>query len=302
MHISQAKKRYVRRLAGYAINPVVSKARSRLGREQDYVIGGHPVILPPEHNLPFYQRRDPTYDRYAEHLVAELASTHPRLRVIDLGANVGDTAVAMLTAAPGIEVVAVEGSPRFAAYLRRNVEAFGTRATVHERFVGPIGGSSVTFKTGGSTGGFQTTETGGEIETVEAQEISWISPSELLADDGSYDASLWKSDIDGFDIHVLVAHWDAITSACEVLWFEYDPAGTLGDKHDVARLLDLIGSSSRRVVVYDNLGRRMVELPPSAAVRPALEALTAWLVEQRHGHLAVPYLDVWAYDDDRLAR
>lgn len=70
MHISQAKKRFARRLLGYACNPLVSKTRSRLGREQEYEIGGHPVVLPPEHNLPFYQRRDPTYDRYAQTLIA----------------------------------------------------------------------------------------------------------------------------------------------------------------------------------------------------------------------------------------
>lgn len=47
MHISHAKKRYVRRLAGYALNPLTATARSRLGREQDYLIGGHTVVLPP---------------------------------------------------------------------------------------------------------------------------------------------------------------------------------------------------------------------------------------------------------------
>ncbi len=301
MHISHAKKRYVRRLAGYALNPLAATARSRLGREQDFLIGGHPVVLPPEHNLPFYQRRDATYDRYAEGLVAALAGTHPRLRVVDLGANVGDTAVAMLTAAPGIEVVAVEGSPRFAAYLRRNVADFGARTTVVERFVGPVATTTATFTTSGTTGGFQATRTGDEIEEVETDDSSWVSPAELLAGGEDYDATLWKSDIDGFDIHVLVEHWDTVTSACEVLWFEYDPAGTLGDKADIGRLVELLAGSGRRVVVYDNLGRRMVELTPSAAVGPALEALTAWLVEQRSGHLVVPYVDIWAYDDDRLA-
>lgn len=299
MHISQAKKRFARRLLGYACNPLVSKARSRLGREQEYEIGGFPVVLPPEHNLPFYQRRDPTYDRYAQTLIADLAATHPRLRVIDLGANVGDTAVAMLTSAPGVEVVAVEGSPRFAWYLRRNVAGFHQRVTVIEAFVGPVGDATATFKATGTTGGFLPATTGDEVEEVVVTD--WISPADVLAGGDVYDATVWKSDIDGFDIHVLTEHWDVIAQACEVLWFEFDPVGTLGDKQDTDRLLRHLADSGRRVVVFDNLGRRMVELTPGHAVAGALASLTEWLHEQREGHLVVPYLDVWAYDDARLA-
>ncbi|MBS2936474.1 hypothetical protein KDN32_01810 [Nocardioides sp. J2M5] len=105
---------------------------------------------------------------------------------------------------------------------------------------------------------------------------------------------VWKSDIDGFDVHVLVEHWDVIASACQTLWFEYDPAGTLGDRDDVARLIDLLAASGRELRVFDNLGREMVRLAPGQAVRDGMTALTQWLLEQRDGHVTVPYVDVWA--------
>ena len=190
----------MRRLAGYATNPAARRTRMMLHREQHHVVAGQPLVLPPDHDLPFYQRRDPTYDAYAVTLVAELAAGAERMLVVDLGANVGDTAVACLGAAPNVDVVAVEGLPFFATYLRRNTEAYGDRCRVVESFVGPVAGVTERgfITTGTSTGRFARGVESGE--PVEA----FVSPEDLLADVDDYDQVTWKSDIDGLDIHVLV--------------------------------------------------------------------------------------------------
>ena len=268
-----------------------------LHREQHHVVAGQPLVLPPDHDLPFYQRRDPTYDAYAERLVAELAAGAERMLVIDLGANVGDTAVACLGAAPNVDVVAVEGLPSFATYLRRNTEAYGDRCRVVESFVGPVAG--VTDRgfvtTGTSTGRFARGAESGE--PVDA----FVSPEDLLADVDDYDQVTWKSDIDGLDVHVLVQHWEVIHGRCDTLWFEFDPPAALGDPADVDRLVDLLAASGREVDVYDNLGRRIVTLVPGTAVATGLRSLVAWIHEQREGHVTVPYVDLWAYSRSQRA-
>lgn len=291
MALSVRRRRFVQRLAGYAVNPVRTKARTLLKREQQYSIGGQAVVLPPSHQLPFYQRRDPTYDRYAEALVGGLAAAVGRVHVVDLGANVGDTAVGLLTAHPGVSVTCVEGDDQFVSYLRSNTAPFGDRVEVVEGFVGPVG-NRLHYRRVGGTGGFQ----GGAAD--DAQEVGeWIRPDEILSG-APQDATLvWKSDIDGFDIHVLAEHWAAI-SACGLVWFEYDPVATLGDRADVGRLIDLLGDSGRVLHVYDNLGRRLVSLEPGDPVVSGMRSLTSWLHEQRAGHVTVPYLDVWAATPD----
>jgi FkbM family methyltransferase len=289
---SLRRRRFAARLAGYATNPLARRARVLLNREQHHTVSGLPLVLPPEHDLPFYQRRDPTYDAYAEHLVADLASRAARMLVIDVGANVGDTAVACLGAAPNVDVVAVEGAPAFASYLRRNTAAYGDRCRVVESFLGPIAGVTDRgyIDTGASTGRFaSTSEVGQAVD-------DFVSPEALLDMAGEgYDEVTWKSDIDGLDIHVLVQHWEVIDGRCDTLWFEFDPASTLGDQHDVERLVELLAASGREVAAYDNLGRRIVTLEPGRAVATGLSSLVAWLREQREGHVAVPYLDLWAF-------
>jgi FkbM family methyltransferase len=287
---SLRRRRFARRLAGYATNPLARKARVTLRREQHHTVSGLPLTLPPDHDLPFYQRRDPTYDAYAEHLVAALAARAQRMLVIDLGANVGDTAVACLGAAPNVDVVSVEGSATFLPWLRRNTAPYGDRCRVVPRFVGPVTGiTDRGFVMTGSTGRFaRGTEEGARV-------ADFVTPEDLLADADGYDEVTWKSDIDGLDIHVLVEHWQVIDSRCDTLWFEFDPPATLGDPADVDRLTDLLAASGRTLDVYDNLGRRLVRLLPGEAVATGLRSLAGWLREQRDGHLAVPYLDVWAY-------
>jgi hypothetical protein len=108
---------------------------------------------------------------------------------------------------------------------------------------------------------------------------------------------VWKSDIDGFDIHVLVEHWDVIDPACDVLWFSSTlPAPW--DRDDVGRLARLL--RRRRVSVYDNLGRRMLGIGPGPRATVLLD-LGAW-TEARDGFVTVPYLDVWAVRADRPPR
>jgi FkbM family methyltransferase len=264
--------------------------RTAIGREQHHQIAGHSVVLPPQHDLPFYQRRDPTYDRYAGGILADLASTVDRMLVIDLGANVGDTAVECLGAAPNIDVIAVEGAAAFLPYLYRNVESFGQRCRVKAAFIGPVPGITERgFNTGHTTANFA--RAGGSGEQVD----NWISPNELVAEAAGYDLVVWKSDVDGLDIHLLVEHWALIEGGCDVLWFEYAPADTLGSPDDAQRLAALIGASGRAVDVYENLGRLMVRLKAGEAAQQGLDSVTAWLLEQRKGHVAVPYVDIWAF-------
>lgn len=286
MPLSIAKRRYVRRLTGYATNPVRRRIRHALHQDQNYLIGGAQVVLPPRHDLPFYQRRDPTYDSYSRELLAVLASQVKELLLIDVGANVGDTAVMALTSADNISVVAVEGNPKFVSYLRRNVEPFAARCTVVEGFVGPVG-DRVTYATDGSTGGFPQGTTAGTAIA------SWISPADLLHGAGEQDRVVWKSDTDGFDIHIALEHWDTIRTHCDSLWLEWDPAGTMGDRDDIPKLIELLSTTGNPTRVFDNLGREMVHLLPGQETKVGLESLTRWLVTQRSGHLAVPYIDVW---------
>lgn len=81
---------------------------------------GETILLPMSHDLPQFANAFPEYNFNLGHLAAVMARCLGRpLVAIDIGANVGDTAVLLLK--NGAErVVCVEGSPRYAELLKRN--------------------------------------------------------------------------------------------------------------------------------------------------------------------------------------
>ncbi len=88
-------------------------------------------------------------------------------------------------------------------------------------------------------------------------------------------------------------HWSDISSACRVLWFEFDPVGTLGPREDLDKLISLLAESNRVVHVYDNVGHHMLSTQGDA-VRRVLSGLTDWLRQRRQGVAPVRYFDIWA--------
>jgi FkbM family methyltransferase len=277
-----------RRLLSSASNAATRKARVWTHREQHHRVGGLEMVLPPGHQLPYFQRRHPTYDAYAEPLLARLAADVDSMLLIDVGANVGDTAVAAMSAAPNIRVLSVEGNAEFCDYWRRNTRPFADRCTLVEGFVGPIVGG-YRYADDGSTGRFTPVTAAPRVD-----DIRWVTPGELLERAAGASRVVWKSDMDGFDIHVLAEHWQRISTQSDVIWFEYDPCTTAGDPRDVERLLEHVDGSGVGLSIYDNLGRRMVTRPVGSSV-PTLADLTQWLRQQRRGQVTVPYLDVWAF-------
>lgn len=290
--MSVRRQAFVRNLLAMPSEAIQRHTRVLLKREQDYAVGGQAMVPPPESRLPYYQWRDPTYDVYAADLLAAACAGRESATLIDIGGNVGDTAVLALSAADNLSVVSVEGSPYFLNYLRRNTAPFGQRGQIIAGFVGPVAGLH-RYSRDGDTGGFQRSVTGAD-ESIDV--ASWISVPELLQR-ASDDLVIWKTDTDGFDIHLMVQHWEAITNHCRVIWMEFDPVGTLGPSDDVATLINLIAESGRELHVYDNVGHHMCSASGEAAAR-LLGDLSAWVRARRAGFAPVLYFDMWIATSD----
>lgn len=273
----------------------VKRQRRRVGtrwrslRHKDvlYHVGTEPIILPPEHLLPYYQEDFPFYDRYFIEFLRKYSTQSPDLCVIDVGANVGDTALAVLSAAPNAKVISVEGSPYFLKYLHLNV---GNHPNVE------IVEGFVTHKPGNwrlvsdrSTGHLL------EVGANEARptEVAYFTPTEILALAEKGTALIWKTDTDGYDIPILLGWFDEIVNACDVIWIEFDALGNLSDPTDVENLLRRISDLPQDVVVFDNFGHRISRVSASHSLGLLLD-LIAWLRSQDSvGGRVVRYFDLW---------
>ena len=209
-------------------------------------VQGVELVLPWSHRLPDYAQWGPRYGQNLVDVARALAETGP-LTVLDVGANVGDSAVQILHAADG-RVLCIEADRAYLEFLHRNVDK-DPRIDVVEALLTVDGEDSGTtaVRTGGTTR-FVEGATGDAMPTV--------SPSQLKARFPDYAGlRLVKSDTDGYDVVLVPAIAETWADARPVLFFEYDPYLTrLAEQDPLAVWPQLAALGYEKVAVWDNGG------------------------------------------------
>jgi FkbM family methyltransferase len=170
-----------------------------------YRVGGIDLELPLSHELPFYRHDHPLYDARIGALARELGGP-----VVDVGANVGDTAAAIRSES-AVPVLCVEGDDRFFSLLERNAARLGDveleRVFVEAPERGRVQRGSGTARI-----------VAGDAELP-------AKPLGRILDEHPRFArpALLKLDTDGMDVPILLANLDLLERLRPVLFFEYDP-------------------------------------------------------------------------------
>ena len=250
-------------LAGRARLKAAIQARRLLVRLGDptvrYRIGAVELELPLSHELPFYRRDHPRYDRPLGAIAAELSGP-----VVDIGANVGDTA-ATIRAESDVPILCVEGDPTFFALLERNA--------------GLIGGVELerAFVEGPKLGRIE--RGAGTARVVEGDDALRSKPLARILDEHQAFTRpvLIKLDTDGMDVPILLANLPLLARIRPVLFFEYDPH--LGAEPEVFERLREAGYATADW--YENTGEHLAKLE-----------LPGHLHDRYVGHRSARYADV----------
>ena len=213
-----------------------------------YLIGNILIIIPNDHMLPVYQALEPYYDRLPYHYLDALLQYYPDDHVlIDIGANVGDTA-AILRNHSTKHIVCYEGNTTFTTLLKNNAATI-KNITIKDKFILDDEINDYEYIGGHTTGGFSKASNNSSQQNHE--NTNTIAPSTVLAENQKI--ALIKSDTDGFD--GLILEW--FTKSRHLLFYiECDPAierkihgKTIIDK----ALLNLI-ENDYDLIVFDNHG------------------------------------------------
>ncbi len=257
-----------------------------------YPFGNYILDLPDDHKIQDIHAIDHFYDRAFGASYRAIAQRSPFGVIIDVGANVGDTAAAILSVCPKNPVVCVEGSPDFLPYLRANLRHLGPRVTLVDRYVRPPLAAGLALHPVHDRGtGYLSSEQapGGVLD-----DSAFVDLDDLLrlALDLGPEIALIKSDTDGFDGYIVSA---LLGDAASPLFFECDPHMGLPDIEtpwpDVFHRLEAGGYS---VIVYDNHGLPI--LAAQSNVGQILSDLCGYASLQRAVHpVRLHYLDVWAF-------
>lgn len=223
-------------------------------REVRRVVHGVELRLPWSHRLPDYVGVHPTYGANIVDLAQALAAREPRrLQVLDVGANVGDTALQIL-ARVDARVLCVEGDPYWLDWLERNVAA-ESRVVVEPSLVSVDDDATLTPVRRGGTTRFEAAESTGSARVR--------TPAELRASHPDFAGlRLIKCDTDGFDVPLVPALAAAWAESTPVVFFELDHRLTRLAGHDPASVWPALSDLGyAEAGVWDNHGRALFRAP-----------------------------------------
>jgi FkbM family methyltransferase len=197
------------------------------------------------------------------------------LRVIDVGANVGDSARQIL-AATDARVLCVEPDDQWLSFLRANV---GDDPRVS---IAPV---LIATPQTGALGASRLNGTTRYLPDIAATDVRRSTPEELLKLWPTYQqADLVKSDTDGFDVDIVPALAKALGDTRPCLFFEYDErlarSAGISNPRGVSPTLEEVGYEQ----VWNNYGDPITVAPIEEVSGPAAEN---WDTTQR-----VQYWDV----------
>jgi FkbM family methyltransferase len=252
--------------------------------------------MPWSHLLPDYAHDRPWYGQnliaLAEGLQRHDGGSAGPLTVMDIGANIGDSA-AQIIAGTDARVLCVEGDPYWAKFLHMNLDS-DPRATIEEALLTPGDGDWATsspVRWHGTTRFTQDADKQGALPSISAKALRQKHPD--------FDhLRLIKSDTDGFDPTLVPAAAEAWSDSPPVLFFEFDPilarAADDGDPNLLWTKLSSLGYSS--LAVWDNTGDPLGRLATEDAAGPATK------LDPRPEHLGYNFWDVAAcHQADRSA-
>jgi FkbM family methyltransferase len=187
-------------------------------------VAGATMAMPWAHRLPDYVAAFPTYGRNLVDLAEALHADEP-LKVIDIGANIGDSALQIL-ARVDARILCVDGDPYWLPFLHRNTKDEPRIVLEDALVVEQVGAATLAPVREQGTTRF--------VESSAPVGAAQITAQELRERHAEFaDVRLIKSDIDGYDCRVVPLLARAWSDADAVLFFEYDPGLTRrsGDDH-----------------------------------------------------------------------
>ncbi|WP_242360159.1 FkbM family methyltransferase [Anaeromyxobacter sp. SG17] len=227
-----------------------------------YKLDSFEIELPLSHELPFYRAAFPEYDANLGRLAAAVGQKYPGDAIVDIGANVGDTA-AIIRSNCSAPLLCIEGSEPFSRLLERNAARLGPNVFTARAFVGnPASSQGTIVSSGKGTARLVPSTSGRSIELTRLSDILARFPA-------LPPVRLVKIDTDGFDWPILEDSLDVWERAHPVLFVEFDPALYPASWDPLPALERLARLGYGSAMVYDNTGEYVISV--SLEDRAALE-------------------------------
>lgn len=240
------------------------------------------LTLPLRHELPIIKKAFSQYDSAIGRIPKYLTMKYPNFQAVDIGANIGDTAI-IIKAHLDIPILCIEADDFYFNLLRLNTK--NIEGIAHEHcFVGDINDNDlqlISYK--GTARLIKSTENNNRVD--------FKSISEIIIKHKNFDnVKFLKIDTDGFDCTIIRSNINFIKQNKPVIFFEYDPyfLNQVGD--DGLSVFDfLMQIDYYKLLLYVNTGVFLISTETTN--RNVLEELNNYF----SGRESDIYMDICAF-------
>jgi len=242
---------------GVGIHPRFRKPLVGKNSIVERVISNYKLKMNRLHIIEFMQKHNPEYNKHLPRIVKAVALKYPKLTVVDIGANIGDTAAYILDTVK-VPIICIEGSDLYFDILNDNIKQF-QNVTAYKTFLGESDkqkGASIETKIG--TAIIKVNEHNDESGSIQLDTFDQFLQKNNI---DAQNIKCIKIDTDGFDVKILRGSTEHLKIVKPVLFIEYDMVLMKQVNEDgvsTLKMLNDLGYSD--VMFYDNLGRFIVAL------------------------------------------
>jgi FkbM family methyltransferase len=238
---------------GYKISRIQNiKISSRIVKTK---IGKFYLYMREDHMLPTLLKYQTYYSTNLPRLAVELFKKYPDLKMIDVGANIGDT-VALTRSQCSFPITCIEGDDDFFSLLEKNTKQFKD-VRIFKQLLGDKNENVITkFKKNIETARIHNNQSTVSDRTT----LSVITLDHFLENHTDIGQSkLLKIDTDGYDMKILRGGLEYIENTRPVIFAEYDTVffaehGEIG----TTTLLTLENLGYDDIIYYNNLGKLII--------------------------------------------
>jgi len=267
------------------------KKKKPTGTVKTVQVGNYSLLANFEHPIQEYLEEFKYYSRNFGRIAKYIEEKYPTYSIIDVGANIGDSAALLRSANVNQFVHLIEGDPVYVKYIEKNLSQFKD-VKAHQTFLGEE--STTQHIAVDNTRGTAKINVGTGDEM-----IAIVKLDELVEQHQIEQIKLLKTDTDGFDFKILRGAFDTIKKNKPVLFFEYDSVFLKEQNDDgLAIFEDFKALGYNTALYYDNFGKFILSASIDNTV--LLEQLFAYINRKES---AFPYYDVCLFhnDDEDLA-
>lgn len=220
----------------------------------ELAIGNSTIKIPLSHDLRDIVRLYPEYNYNLARIVAHLNKRNALTKVIDIGANIGDT-VAFIKSMADVPILCIDGEAKFVKLLRENTSSLAN-VFVCESLVGAEN-KKVTLQLKSDKGTAHLREGGNAVmmRTLDniLDEYTEFKTSNII-----------KTDTDGFDTIILRSCEAFLQKNTPVIFMEFDPHLINRNRDDAFSFMEFLEKCGYKYFIfYTNIGDYMLSCSSS---------------------------------------